>query len=88
MSEKSRFVKEIFSYQYGKPTPVIPTVIDPLAVLALFCPEAVIDGMAVKVNIHIQGERTKGCSVIDFFSPEAKNPNSYLIKKFDVERVV
>lgn len=81
-------MRDIFKYQYNKPKPIIPTVVDPLAVLVLFCPEIVTDGIEVKVNICIQGQRTKGCSVIDFFSPEAKHPNCYLVKNFNVKKIV
>lgn len=83
---KADFVRKVYAYQYNKP--VTPQVCDPLAVLALFHPESIESGINLRMNIQIKGHRTRGCSVIDYFSPLSHHHNCYLIKKFDVEKMI
>jgi inosine-uridine nucleoside N-ribohydrolase len=66
---------------------VNPQVVDPLAVLCLFKPEVVTEGLYVKVKIQFKGQRTRGCSIIDYFSPNSKEHNVYLAKSFDVKLI-
>ena len=42
------------------------------------------EGLYVKVKIQYKGQRTRGCSIVDYFSPQAKNNNAYLVKSFNI----
>lgn len=65
---KADFVRKIHEYQYNKP--LTPKVCDPLAIMFLFRPDLVKEGCYVRFRIIIKGHRTRGCSMIDYFSPD------------------
>lgn len=69
----------MYSYMETKPDPKPPTYCDPLAVLVLFRPDVVVRGLGARVKIETKGARTRGISLVDYFSPESSNHNAYLV---------
>ena len=66
----------------------MPQVVDPLAIIAFFRPDIITRGTYVRLRIQVKGHRTRGCSMIDYFSPKSQEYNSYLVKTFDEEKIV
>lgn len=65
---KGRLVKDLYTYMSEKPKKNDPLFCDPLAVLALFRPECIVSGMNIQMHVETRGHRTRGCTVVDYFS--------------------
>jgi inosine-uridine nucleoside N-ribohydrolase len=63
---KGKFIHDI--HQHLIKQKIVPPVVDPLAVLALFMPETVEQGLNVNIKIMATGKRTAGMSLINYFS--------------------
>lgn len=86
-TKKAKFIKDVFLYQYHKQPPLIPLVCDPIAVVALFRPDLIKSGINLKVDVHLKGKATRGCTTIDYFSSESQKHNCYIVKTLDLEKV-
>lgn len=67
---------------------MVPHVIDPLAVFVIFKPDIVTSGVNLRINIEVKGHRTRGCSIVDYFSPKSHQHNIYLINSLDPKAIL
>ena len=81
-------MKNVYAYMGEKDPPNPPFFCDPLAIMALFRPDCVVAGMNVKINVQLKGSRTRGSTLIDFFGPESRNYNAYLVKEFNCDILI
>lgn len=79
-TEKGRYINEIYKIMERKNPPQECVYCDAYAVINLFMPETIKGGRFARIWIEAKGSRTKGATMVDYFSPENQKCNAYIIE--------